>query len=43
MQTRLELRGLRSNSVETYLRHARQFLDAAGRPPSQVTRRDVER
>jgi site-specific recombinase XerD len=43
MQTRLGLRGLRPRSVETYQRAARQFLDAVGKLPSQVTRRDVER
>lgn len=43
MQTRLELRGLRPRSVETYQRAARQFLDAVGKLPSRVTRRDVER
>ena len=43
MQTRLELRGLRPNSVATYLRSARQFLDAVGKLPSAVTRGDVER
>jgi integrase/recombinase XerD len=42
MQTRLTLRGLRPNSVESYLRYARQFLDAVDKPPSKVTRRDVE-
>lgn len=43
MQIRLELRGLRPSTVETYLRAARQFLDAAGKLPSRITRRDVER
>ncbi len=43
MKTRLELRGLRPSTVLSYLRHARQFLEAVQKPPSRVTRRDVER
>lgn len=42
MQTRLELRGLRPNSVDTYLRHARQFLEAVDKTPGRVTQGDVE-
>ena len=43
MQRRLELRGLRPNSVDTYLRGARQFLEALDKTPAKVTRSDVER
>jgi hypothetical protein len=42
MKTRLELRNLRPNSVATYLGCARRFIERVGKPPSSVTRRDVE-
>ncbi len=41
-QTRLELRGLRPNTVTTYLRGARQFLEVVDKTPGRVTRGDVE-
>ena len=41
-QTRLELRGLRPNTVTSYLRGARQFLEAVDKTPGRVTRGDVE-
>ena len=43
MQTRLELRDLRPNSVEAYLGAARRFLQAVDKAPGQVLRTDVER
>jgi site-specific recombinase XerD len=43
LQRRLTLRGLRPNTQETYLRMARQFLEAVDKPPARVTRGDVER
>lgn len=43
MQRRLTLRGLRPNTQETYLRMARQFLEAIDKLPARVTRGDVEK
>ena len=43
MQTRLQLRGLRPSTGESYLRFARQFLEAVDKTPGRVTRGDVER
>jgi integrase/recombinase XerD len=42
MTTRLELRNLRPNTVATYVGCARRFIERVERPPSKVTRRDVE-
>jgi site-specific recombinase XerD len=42
MHTRLALRRLRAGTVETYLRLARQFLQAVDKTPAQVSRIDVE-
>lgn len=39
----LDLRAVRPNTRETYLRCARKFLDAVGKPAGRVTRGDVER
>ena len=38
----LELRAVRPNTRETYLRCARKFLDAVGKPVGRVTRSDIE-
>ena len=43
LQTQLQLRSLRPNTVETYMQRARQFLEAVDKEPAEVTRRDVER
>ncbi len=46
MRTRLELRGLRPNSVDTYLRYAGQFLmflAPLGKTPGRATQGDVEK
>jgi site-specific recombinase XerD len=43
LAAQLELRGVRPNTRVTYLRCARKFLDAAGKPATQVTRADIER
>jgi len=42
LQTQLQLRSLRPNTVETYMQRARQFLEAVDKEPAEVTRRDVE-
>lgn len=42
LHRRLELRGVRRNTLETYLGCARRFADRVGKAPAQVTRRDVE-
>jgi len=43
MQRRLTLRGLRPNTQDTYMRMARQFLEAVDKPPARITRGDVEK
>jgi integrase/recombinase XerD len=40
-QRDLEARGLRPNTVRTYVRAIAQFLDALGRPPSKARERDL--
>ena len=42
LEEQLELRAVRPNTRVTYLRCARKFLDAVGKPVRRVTRGDVE-
>jgi site-specific recombinase XerD len=42
MMTRMELRGLRPNTVFTFAGCARRFLEHAGKAPADVTAADVE-
>lgn len=41
MRIDLELRGLRDNTVQTYLRYAGKFIDGVGKPLEEVNRDDV--
>jgi hypothetical protein len=41
MRIDLELRGLRDNTVITYLRCAEHFLRKVAKPPDELTRDDV--
>ncbi|HVW30267.1 MAG TPA: hypothetical protein VHC69_33145 [Polyangiaceae bacterium] len=43
LEKALDLRAVRPNTRETYLRCAGKFLDAVGKPAGRVTCGDVER